>query len=144
MLRFLLPITLLGLFLPSLISAQCPACDSYTAALKSCQSPSVNVTAIGNTMDASTVHCMCVAHSNTAQMNTCQGCLETSGTTDILTVLLTWRTTCNADTLFGDQQAVACWEGQPGNILPCISKMFGNGFGSPTSLPGVTTSSAGR
>ena len=34
-------------------------------------------------------------------------------------VLAAWIYTCAADKTWGDQQAVACWEGQPGDSFSC-------------------------
>lgn len=128
--------------LPFLITAQCPACDSYTAALKSCQTTSANVTAIGGTMDTASVHCMCASSSNASLINTCQGCIESnplvSATLDF-PVVLAWGTTCKAANQFGEPQAVACWQGQPGNYLPCVSKTVGNGGGSSAGGSGGTS-----
>ena len=122
---FLLPL------LPTLISAQCADCDSYTAALTSCQTTSANVTTVGSTMDTTTLHCMCTSKSGVTEMNACQGCDESNPSTSIdLLVLAAWTTTCKADGQFGDQQAATCWESQPSDFLPCLSKTGGSGSGS--------------
>lgn len=128
----LLPAVVLLLpILPTLISAQCNACDSYIAALKSCQTTSANVSDIGTTMDSTTLHCMCTSRSGVTQMSACQGCEESSPNASLDVILLsTWTTTCMADGQFGDQQAVICWESQPSNFLPCLSKTSGGGSGS--------------
>lgn len=121
---------LLHLF-PTLISAQCAACDSYTAALTSCQTSSVNVTAVGTTMDATTLHCMCTSKSGVTEMNACEGCDESNPSSSLdLLLLAAWTTTCKADGQFGDQQAATCWESQPSDFLPCLSKTGGSGSGS--------------
>ena len=139
MMSYLLPTVALFLSLvPTLISAQCAACDTYTAALKSCQTTSANVTAVGTKMDSTTIHCMCTAESGVTGMNACQACEESNPSESLdLPVLLAWTTTCQADSQFGDQQATACWEGQPSNILPCVSKTGGSGSGG---IDGGTTS----
>ena len=125
--------------LPSLISAQCAACDSYTAALKSCQTTSAKVNVIGTTMDSTTLHCMCTTKSNVTQMNACQGCEESSPNASLDIILLSvWTATCAADGQFGDQQALLCWESQPDNFLPCLSKTSGGGSGSGNVGGGTT------
>jgi len=133
-----LPLALFTIRLAHLITAQCPACDSYSAALRSCQKTSTNITAIGNTMDTSSVHCMCVSSSSATQMNTCQGCGDTNIDARILG---SWYNTCKADGQYGDQQAIACWEAQPGSFLPCVSNTVGKGSGTTTGGFGVTTPS---
>lgn len=137
MLHLLLPITLSAALLPTLITAQCAACDSYSAALTKCQTASANVTAVGSTMDTTSIKCMCITSSSESQMNACQGCEESdpSTTFDALT-LLAWTTTCTAYGNWGDQQAVACWEGQPSNDFPCFEK---TGAGNSIPGSGITT-----
>lgn len=141
--HLILPLALLTLQLPYLTTAQCPSCDSYTTALKSCQTTSTNVTAVGNTMGTTSVNCMCVAHSNAGQMNTCQGCYDINTDINIL-VLLAWYTTCTAGQQFGAQQAVSCWESQPSNYMPCVSNTVGKGSGTTNGGSGLLalTSSA--
>lgn len=130
MLHLLSAVALLH-FLPTIVSAQCAACDSYTAALKSCQTTSANVTEVGTTMDSTTIHCMCTSDSGDTDMNACEACVESTPSTNIeITVLAAWTTTCQADGQFGVQQAAACWESQPSNDLPCVSKTGGSGSGS--------------
>ena len=142
--RFL-SIALFTLYLPHLITAQCSACDSYSAALKSCQTTSANITEVGNTMDTKSVHCMCVSSSSASEMNACQGCDESNINLNLDDVLLlTWYQTCKADSQWGDQQAIACWEGQPINLLPCIENTGGKGSGTTPGGSGLTTGSASR
>ena len=130
-----------ALSLPIVITAQCNACDSYTAALKSCQKTSANITEVGNTMDTTSIHCMCSTNSNAQQINACDGCWDSNPDVDLdITILLAWSTTCKADGQFGEQQAVACWEGQPGNFLPCLEKGTGTSGGPTSSGSGATTS----
>ena len=142
-------ISLLTLLLPTLVNAQCPTCDSYAAALKSCQSASIDVTTVGSTMDAASIECMCKTKSNAADMNSCIGCWEVNPTSYFndqdglsVTTVTSWQTTCKADNQFGDKQAVACWEGQPSDSLPCFEKDGGSGSGSGggTSLGGSDSS----
>lgn len=123
MTRLLTSVAFLWAFLSTLISAQCAACDSYTSALQSCQTTSANVTAVGTTMDSTTIHCMCTSKSGVTEMNACQGCEDTNpGTSLVDSVLAAWTLTCTADDQFGDQQAASCWEGQPDNVGPCLSQ----------------------
>ena len=123
-----LSIALISLHLPYLTAAQCSVCNSYSAALKSCQTTSANVTAVGGTMDTTSVHCMCISKSSTAQMNTCQGCDDSNTSLNLdISLLYAWYLTCKADEQWGDQQGVACWEGQPDNFLPCVEKTGGKG-----------------
>lgn len=37
-------------------------------------------------------------------------------------MLAAWTLTCTAEGQFGDQQAEACWNSQPDNVGPCVSK----------------------
>ena len=70
-----LSIALFTLYLPHLIAAsQCQTCDSFNAALKSCQTTGTNSTAIGSKMDTETVHCMCVSSSSSTEMADCAYC----------------------------------------------------------------------
>ena len=123
--RFL-SITLFTLYLPHLIAAQCSACDSFSAALKSCQTSGLNITAVGNMIDAETVHCMCVSGSSATEMSDCSTC---DGSINSVTVdgvaLISWYDTCYAYETWGDQQAIACWQGLPHNNLPCIQNIGG-------------------
>lgn len=143
-------ISCLSLLLPllCLVSAQCDsACSSYNDALKACQGSS-NVTALGTKMDSKTVNCMCTSKSNESDMNACLGCNEQNLTIEFdYIVSNAWITTCKADVQFGDQQAALCWQGQPTNYLPCVSKTTGSGSsGGGTSGGGAGTttgSSAG-
>ena len=97
-------------------------------------------------MDVPTIHCMCVSSSSAADINTCLGCYDTGSSTDTppdIEILSAWETTCKADENFGDQQAVACWEGQPSDFLPCVSNTGasgGVGKGTTTGLSSVTMS----
>ena len=137
-------VTLLFPILPTLISANCAACDSYTSALGSCRS-SANVTAVGTTTDSSTIHCMCTSKSSLTDMNACQACIEADPSPDLLpTVLLAWTTTCRADVQFGDKQAALCWESQPSNAIPCFSRNTGSDStgGSTNGGSDVATHSA--
>lgn len=123
---------------PHLVTAQCPACSSYTAALNSCQSKTTsgNLTTTGSTIDTATVDCMCVSSSSTSQMNTCQGCALSSISSTTAdnpvdtSLLLSWYYVCKAKDQWGDQQGVACWEGQPLDLLPCVSNTVKKGGGS--------------
>ena len=127
MLRFLVYITLSLPFISTLVSADCAVCDSYTNALQSCQTKS-KVAEVGTSMDSTTIHCMCSAKSNETDMNACQGCAEADPSTNLLTaVLFAWITTCQADVQFGDKQAALCWQSQPSNYIPCVSKSDGSG-----------------
>ncbi|KAL8671462.1 MAG: hypothetical protein Q9168_004031 [Polycauliona sp. 1 TL-2023] len=139
--HLLLISTLFILNLPSLIAAQCPACTSYTAALDTCQSQttSANLTMTGTKLDTATVKCMCVSGSNTAQLNTCQGCLQGSilgpgeeGYVDPL-LLLSWYNVCGANDKWGEEQGAACWQSQPGSYLPCVSNTVKKSGGSTAS-----------
>ncbi|CAF9938618.1 MAG: hypothetical protein ALECFALPRED_007750 [Alectoria fallacina] len=131
----LLPAVALFLpLLPTLISAQCAACDSYSAALKSCQTTSAQIVDVGSTMDSTALDCMCTSRSNVTDMNTCLACDEANLSTVLnIAVLNAWTMTCTADARFGDQQAVNCWESQPGSIVPCVSPSSGSGNGSEGS-----------
>ena len=146
MFRLLPAVGLLLPLLPNLMSAQCANCDSYTAALKSCQTTSANVTAVGTTMDSTTIHCMCTTKSGVTEMNACQACDESNPSTDLAPLVLSaWTTTCTADGQFGDQQAASCWESQPSNFMPCVSKTEGSGsVGGNTGSGASATISAGR
>ena len=141
MLFYHLTLTSLALFLPAQIAAQCSACTSYTAALKSCQTGSANLTQIGSVVDTDDVHCMCQSSSSYTEMNSCTGCTETDYTLEESidpTILDAWTSTCNADNLYDDKQAVACWQGQPTNYLPCIERTgdtTGGGSSPSTTLP---------
>ena len=149
MFRFLVYITLASSFVSTLVSADCPACDSYNDALRSCQTSS---TAVGTSTDSTTIHCMCSSKSNVTDMNACQGCAETDPSLDLApTVLAAWTTTCQADVQFGDKQAALCWQSQPSNYIPCVSKSDGSGgtggsegsSGSTNSGSGASTTSSG-
>ena len=139
----------LTLLLPllRLVFAQCDSvCNSYNNALGSCQSSS-NVTSPGANMDSNTIKCMCTSKSNVTDMNACLGCEEANPVTDFNYVVSNaWVTTCKADVQFGDQQAVLCWEGQPSNFIPCVSKTTGSGSAGGSTNGGgavTTTSSSG-
>jgi len=135
---YLFYLTLLASFLPALTAAQCAACDSYKEALKGCETTSTNVTAVGGTMDTTSLHCMCATQNNATNMNTCNGCWNSNPDLKLdVAVLLAWSTTCKADAKFGEQQAVTCWESLPGNALPCFEKGGANGGGSAPT-PGAT------
>ena len=142
--RFL-SIALFTLYLPHLIAAQCSSCNSFSAALKSCQTPSINTTEPFSPMDTETVHCMCVSSSNLAEMLACDEC---DGSSDTVTVngaaLIAWYDTCNADEAWGDQQAVACWETADTDALVCLENTVGNGSGTTPGGPGAAASSTGR
>lgn len=133
MLRLLSTIALLSL--PAIISAQCAACDTYTAALVSCQKTDANVTAVGTVMDTTTLSCMCSTSSTLSDMNACLGCEESSpNVTFDPTILQAWINTCKANAQFGNQQAANCWESQPSDDLPCFSNTPGAGnLGSGTN-----------
>ena len=143
-------VTLLLPALPTLISANCAACDSYTSALASCGS-GINVTAVGTKTDSSTIHCMCTSKSSVTDMNACQACIEADPSTDLLPgVLFAWTTTCQADVQFGDKQAALCWESQPSNAIPCFSRGAGGGStggstndGSDVTTEGASTAATG-
>lgn len=134
----LLPFLIQALLFSPTISALCSACSSYNAALSACSSNSVNVTAIGSPLNTAAIHCMCSDKNSGSQMNQCSGCSLTDTSDDDDTdepndsVLQAWVTTCVADTQYGDQQAVLCWEGQPTNPLPCYLK-GGAGDNLPTN-----------
>lgn len=130
MLSLLLPLALLSPLLPTLTTAQCPACDSYQSALKTCQTPSANTLAAGSSMDVAGIQCMCTKESSAQELNTCQGCNNADLNLEIdVGALLAWTTTCQADGKFGDEQAVKCWMGQPSDPLPCFMKGSGSGSG---------------
>ncbi|KAL8746863.1 MAG: hypothetical protein Q9190_001187 [Brigantiaea leucoxantha] len=138
--HYSITIALALLHVPFLVAAQCPACDSYQAALKSCKTNSADTQTVGDTMDTSTVHCMCQTKSTSAQQNTCTGCAETNSNANLdITVLLAWYTTCTASETFDDKQAVLCWESQPTNILPCIEAVDNTGDDSSSSGSGSGT-----
>ena len=64
-------------------------------------------------------------------MNTCQGCPQTTYALDWdASLLLEWYFTCKANDEFGDEQAVACWEGQPNDLAPCVSATVRSGAAS--------------
>ena len=144
-------IALLTLLLPNLISAQCGSqCNSYTSALKTCQTSS-KVLAVGTPMDTKTIHCMCGGNTNLTAMNTCQDCWESNPTASSLPdVLFAWITTCTADAQLGDQQAVLCWQNQPDNSIPCysssgaVSSAHGGGTVATSTKSAGATSSANR
>ncbi|KAL9029487.1 MAG: hypothetical protein Q9180_007026, partial [Flavoplaca navasiana] len=72
--------------------------------------------------DTASIECMRVKSSGTKQMNTCQGCPQTTCALDwSASPLLERYFTCEANDEFGDEQAVACWEGQPNDLTPCVS-----------------------
>lgn len=147
MYRFLVYITLSLPFVSILVSADCSACNSYNNAIQSCQTNS-HVTAPGTSMDSNTIHCMCSSKSNLTDMNACQGCAEADPTLNLLStvlVLSAWATTCQADVQFGDKQAALCWQSQPDNSIPCVSKSDGSGGtgGSTNSGSGGSTTSSG-
>lgn len=150
--RFL-SVTLFTLVLPHLIAAsQCPTCDSFSAALKSCQTPGLNITDVGSKMNTETVHCMCVSSSSTTKTDDCLSCAGSAnevtdvGSTDQVTVdvvaLLAWYDVCYADDRWGDQQAVACWEGLLDGSASCYEKTSGKG--SDITSPDPVASSASR
>ncbi len=142
-------LTFFTLLLPTIVTAQCPSCDSYTAALKSCQTTSANITAVGDTMDTTSVQCMCVTKSDSATMNTCVGCWESNAEAQSFSnegfdvkVLQAWGTTCKADAQFGEQQAVSCWESQPSILLPCFEKSGGTTSGPTLGNSGTMPSAS--
>lgn len=143
----LLPaVALLLPLLPNLISNQCAACDSYTAALISCQTTSANVTAVSTPIGSTTIHCMCTLKSSVTAMNTCQACDQSNPSRDLAPLVLSaWTATCTVDDQFGDQQAASCWESQASNLLPCVSKTGGSGsVGGNTNSGTSAIISAGR
>ena len=142
MFHFLIYTTLSFPFISTFVSADCTVCDSYTNALKSCQTSS-HVTLVGTSMDSTTIHCMCSSKSNQTDMNACQSCAESDQSLDLDTaVLFAWIKTCQADVQFGDKQAALCWQSQPNNYIPCVSKSDGSGGtgGSTNSGSGGSTS----
>ena len=129
MLRLLSILVLLLPLFPALISAQCAPCDSYSAALQSCQTTSANDTAVGTPMDSTTIRCMCSSKSNVIDMNACTACFLADLNPDFtISVLTAWTLTCTADGQFGDQQAASCWQSQPDNVGPCYSRTGGSSF----------------
>jgi len=133
------------LFVPT-ISALCAPCSSYASALTSCSSGSNNVSIFGSHIDTAGIHCMCNGKTSYAQMNSCSGCEVSSYEPDQpnIELLLAWENTCKADNKFGDQQAVSCWEGQPGDITACVLKNGGGGSGSGGSGGFPVSSAASR
>ena len=143
--RFL-SLALFTFYLPHLIAAsQCPTCDSFNAALKSCSTTGINVTAVGNKIDTETVHCMCVSSSSAADMAECSAC---DGSIDEVAVdgdaLIAWYDTCFADNNWGDQQAVACWEEGEGDSSACLENTVGKGSAITSSGPDQVVSSVSR
>lgn len=147
MLRLLSILVLLLPLFPALISAQCAACDSYTAALQSCQTTAANDTAVGTTTDSTTIRCMCSSKSNHTDMNACTACFQANPNTNLdISVLSAWTLTCAADAQFGDQQAAQCWQSQPDNVGPCFSQTGGSSFAGgdaiTTTQPSVPKSTS--
>ena len=137
MLHSIIYVTLSLSLLSTPISADCPACDPYNSALQACRTKS-DVTAVGTPMDSTTIHCMCSSKSNQTDMNACQSCAETDPSVPLLSgVLFAWISTCQAQIKFGDKQAALCWQSQPGNFIPCVSRSDGNsGTGGSTNSGG--------
>lgn len=141
MFQFYFLIVLLLPILPTCVSAQCAACSSYTNALSSCQSSAKDYET-GSTMNTATIHCMCSTNSNQTDMTACELCVESNpSSTLVASVLSAWTTTCQADATFGDNQAVLCWESQPDNDIPCLTKSDGSGNGSSGAAGGDVASS---
>ena len=136
--------------LPHLVTAECPDCNSYSAALTSCQSKTTsgNLTTTGSKIDTGTVDCMCVSGSNTAQMNSCQGCYAASATLNTndedvdVSLLLSWYYVCKANDQWGNQQGAACWQGQPLDYVPCVSNTVKKGGGSTSGGSGGSGTSS--
>ena len=129
MFRLLIYTTLSLASLSTLVFADCSACASYDNAIKTCQTSS-HIIQVGTTMDSNTIHCMCSSKSNVTAMNACQACCEADPSLTLLStvsVLAAWAATCQADIQFGDKQAALCWQGQPDNYIPCVSKSDGHG-----------------
>ena len=146
-----LSIALFALYLPHFIAAsQCPSCESYDAALKSCTTTGINSTAIGNKMDTDTVHCMCVSRFSATEMIDCLECNESVDEADVDSNALTgWYYTCTTDETWGDQQAVACWEGLSGDLFfddtpECNDNTVGKGSAITSSGPDLLVSSVSR
>ena len=143
MLYYHLGLISLAFWFPAQIAADCSACNSYAAALKSCQkTPSANVTLTSSDMDTDTVHCMCISSSSHSEINKCRGCAASDvsvGESLDFTILAAWLATCNADDLFGDDQAALCWRSQPSDYVPCVSN---TGGGSGTLSGGASSSAA--
>ena len=141
MFRLLVYATLSLVFVSTLVSADCPVCDSYDNAIKYCQTSS-HITQIGTTMDPSTIHCMCTSKSNVTDMNACKDCAEgdpSINLVSLVSVLAAWATTCQANIQFGDKQAALCWQSQPSNYIPCVSKSDGaGGTGGSTNSSSTT------
>ena len=145
MLYYHLGLLSLAFWFPAQIAAECSTCNSYTAALKSCQKTSANVTQTGSDMDTDSVHCMCISSSSHAEMNSCRGCVASDvnlAESLDFTILAAWTATCNADDLFGDKQAALCWRSQPSDYVPCVSKTSGDTGGGSGTLSGGASSSA--
>lgn len=141
MFRLLVYATLSLAFVSSLVSADCAGCDSYNNAIKTCQTSS-QVTQIGTKMDSNTIHCMCSSKSNITDMNACKDCAEgdpTLNLVSLVSVLAAWATTCQADIQFGDKQAELCWQSQPSNYIPCVSKSDGSGGTGGSTNSGSST-----
>lgn len=124
-------------------------CNSFNAALKSCSTTSINITAVGNKMNTDTVHCMCVSSSSGAELGDCSECVEGADEVEVDNVALTgWYNTCIADGVYGDQQAVACWEGMLDNLwedsLLCMENALGEGSASTSGGPEPVVSSVNR
>ncbi|KAI4220291.1 MAG: hypothetical protein LQ349_008125 [Xanthoria aureola] len=136
--------------LSHLVTAECPDCSSYSAALTSCQSKTTsgNLTITGSKIDTGTVDCMCVSNSNTAQMNSCQGCYAASATLNTndedvdVSLLLSWYYVCKANDQWGNQQGAACWQGQPLDFVPCVSNTVKKGGGSASGGSGGSGTSS--
>ena len=139
----LLLLTLLSALLPTLIADQCPECDSYIAALKTCQTTSANISAVGTTINTQSTHCMCVSDSSFGEMTDCQICEDPDLSTDFdIELLGSWAVTCNADNYFGDQQAVLCWEAQPLDLPEQCLGDTGR-LGTGTAILGAAGSTTG-
>ena len=88
-------------FTASLVWADCPSCDSYSKALRSCGSSSANTTVLGSSIDDHTVHCMCSTSSNSATLNSCHGCIISDSTANLdlglnSIAMSAWTYTCKA------------------------------------------------
>ena len=123
-----------------IFAAQCSQCDSYNAALKSCQKGGASLTDVGSDIDADAVHCMCKTASSATLIAACEDCayLNPANTVDI-TVLSAWFQTCTAASGFGDAQAVQCWQG---NDVDCYSGDPSLGGAASVTFTGAASSSA--
>lgn len=75
-------------------------------------------------------------------------CSYCDGSIDEVTVdgdaLIAWYDACYADDTWGDQQAIACWEGLPDDKLPCVENTGGKGSAFTSGGPDIVVSSVSR